>query len=165
MRGARAVFLTLGLAVVALVVQATVFRRFELITPDLVVVVVILAALSLRPEAALVMGFLCGLLVDISVGTTVLGLRALTYTAVSFLAVQTRHRADSGPVAAGIWVGLLSLVAVTFFLVVGILFGQSAELGGQMIRRLIQVPLANLVAAIFAAVPITRLLHTGGRRA
>lgn len=164
MRGPRAALITLGLCVVALVIQATVFRRFQLVTPDLVVVVVILASLSLRPEAALVMGFVAGLLVDISVGTTVLGLRALTYTAVAFLATRTRHRADSGPVAAGIWVGLLSLVAVAFFLLVGILFGQSAELGGQMLRRLVQVPLANLVAAILFAVPITRLLQSGGRR-
>lgn len=165
MRGTRAAFLTLGLAVVALVVQATVFRRFQLITPDLVVVVVILASLTLRPEAALVMGFLSGLLVDVSVGTTVLGLRALTYTAVAFLAIRTRSRADSGPIAAGVWVGLLSLVSVGFFLLVGILFGQSAELGSQMLRRIIQVPLANLVAAVLFAVPVTRILQSGGRRA
>jgi rod shape-determining protein MreD len=164
MRGARAALVTFVLAVGALVIQATVFRRFQVITPDLVAVVVILSSLSLRAELALVMGFVSGLLVDVSVGTTVLGLRALTYTAVAFLAVRTRNRADSGPVAAGVWVGLLSLVAVGFFLLVGILFGQSAELGSQMLRRLVQVPLANLVAAMIFAVPVTTLLQSSGRR-
>jgi len=164
MRSARGLLISLGLAILALIVQATVFRRFQFVTPDLVVVVVILASLSLRPELTLVVGFVAGLLVDVSVGTTVLGLRALTYTAVAFIAVQTRSRADSSPLAVGVWAGLLTLVSVAFFLMVGVLFGQSAELGGQVFRRLIQVPLANLVAAGTLAIPVTRLYQAGARR-
>ncbi len=164
MGSVRGLLISLGLAILALIVQATLFRRFEFVTPDLVVVVVILGSLNLRPELALVAGFIAGLLVDVSVGTTVLGLRALTYTAIAFIAIQTRSRADSSPLAVGVWAGLLTLVSVAFFLMVGVLFGQSAELGGQVFRRLVQVPLANVVAAGILAVPITRLYQLGARR-
>jgi rod shape-determining protein MreD len=165
MRTPRAVLLTLALAVAALVIQATLFRRFTWLVPDLVVLVVILSVLSLRPEVALVIGFVAGGLVDVSLASTVLGLRALTYTVVAFTAIRTRHRADSGPIAVGAWAGVLTLMSVALFLVVGVLFGQSAELGGQMLRRLIAVPLTNAVCGALLAVPMTRLLQPGGRRA
>ena len=58
MRSPRPVLITLGLAVFGLVLQATLFRRFTWLVPDLVVLVVILATLSLRAEVALVIGFL-----------------------------------------------------------------------------------------------------------
>jgi rod shape-determining protein MreD len=165
MRTPRAVLITVALAVAALVIQATLFRRFTWLVPDLVVLVVILSVLSLRPEVALVIGFVAGGLVDVSLASTVLGLRALTYTVVAFAAIRTRHRADSGPIAVGAWAGLLTLMSVVLFLVVGVLFGQSAELGGQMLRRLIAVPLTNAACGALLAVPMTRLLQPGGRRA
>ena len=165
MRSPRPVLITLGLAVVALVLQATLFRRFTWLVPDLVVLVVILATLSLRPEAALVIGFLGGALVDVSLASTVLGLRALIYTVVAFLAVRTRERADSGPFAVGIWAGFLTLVSVALLVVVGVLFGQSAELGDAMLRRFIEVPITNAVCAALLAGPVTRLLQSGEHRA
>lgn len=165
MRGTRPVLITLGLALVGLVIQATVFRRFLWLVPDLVVLVVILASLTLRPETALLCGFLAGVLVDLSLGSSLLGLRALTYTVVTYLAVRSRQRAESGPIAVGIWAGALTLAAVTVLLLVGLLFGQSAELGTQMLRRLVLVPLSNTLLAVLFVVPFTRLLEKGGRRA
>jgi len=165
MRGTRPVLITLGLALAGLVIQATVFRRFIWLVPDLVVLVVILASLSLRPETALLCGFLAGVLVDLSLGSSLLGLRALTYTVVTYLAVRSRQRAESGPIAVGIWTGALTLAAVTVLLLVGLLFGQSAELGTQMVRRLVLVPLSNTLLAVLLVIPFTRLLEKGGRRA
>jgi rod shape-determining protein MreD len=153
------------LAVLGLILQATLFRRFTWLVPDLVVLVVILATLSLRAEIALVIGFLAGALFDVSLASSVLGLRALVYTVVAYLAVRTRQRADSGPLAVGIWAGLLSLVSVALLVVVGVLFGQSAELGDAMLRRFIEVPITNAVCAALLAIPVTRLMQTGGRRA
>jgi rod shape-determining protein MreD len=155
---------TLGLAVAGLVIQATLFRRFTWLVPDLVVLVVILSVLSVRPEVALVMGFVAGALVDVSLASSVLGLRALTYTVVVFTGIRTRHRADSGPIAVGVWTGVLTLLSVTLFLVVGLLFGQSAELSGQMVRRFLEVPATNAVCGALLAVPVTRLLQSNGRR-
>ena len=73
MRSPRPVLITLALAVFGLVLQATLFRRFTWLVPDLVVLVVILATLSLRGEVALVIGFLAGALVDVSLASSVLG--------------------------------------------------------------------------------------------
>lgn len=165
MRGVKPVLITLGLAILGLVIQATLFRRFNWLVPDLVVLVVILASLSLRSETALLCGFLSGALVDVSLGSSLLGLRALTYTVVAFVAARSRQRADAGPLAVAIWAGGLTLAAVTVLLLVGLLFGQSAELGTQMLRRLIQVPLSNAVLAALLVIPFTRLLEKGGRRA
>lgn len=164
MTSPRPVLITLGLAVVGLVLQATLFRRFTWLVPDLVVLIVILATLSLRAEVALVIGFLSGALVDVSLASTVLGLRALIYTVVAYLAVRTRQRADSGPLAVGIWAGFLTLVSVVLLVVVGVLFGQSAELGDAMLRRFLEVPITNAVCAALLVGPVTRLLQTGGRR-
>ena len=149
---------------VGLVLQATLFRRFTWLVPDLVVLIVILATLSLRAEVALVIGFLSGALVDVSLASSVLGLRALIYTVVAYLAVRTRQRADSGSLAVGIWAGLLTLVSVVLLVVVGVLFGQSAELGDAMLRRFLEVPITNAVCAALLVGPVTRLLQTGGRR-
>ena len=164
MTSPRPVLITLGLAVAGLVLQATLFRRFTWLVPDLVVLIVILATLSLRAEVALVIGFLSGALVDVSLASTVLGLRALIYTVVAYLAVRTRRRADSGPLAVGIWTGLLTLVSVVLLVVVGVLFGQSAELGDTMLRRFLEVPITNAVCAALLVGPVTRLLEIGGRR-
>jgi rod shape-determining protein MreD len=164
MTSPRPVLITLGLAVAGLVLQATLFRRFTWLVPDLVVLIVILATLSLRAEVALVIGFLSGALVDVSLASTVLGLRALIYTVVAYLAVRTRQRADSGPLAVGIWAGFLTLVSVVLLVVVGVLFGQSAELGDAMFRRFLEVPITNAVCAALLVGPVTRLLQTGGRR-
>ena len=89
MRSPRPVLITLALAVLGLVLQATLFRRFTWLVPDLVVLVVILASLSLRGEVALVIGFLGGALVDVSSASSVLGLRARVYTVVAFVALRT----------------------------------------------------------------------------
>jgi rod shape-determining protein MreD len=164
MRSPRPVLITLGLAVVGLVLQATLFRRFTWLVPDLVVLVVILGTLSLRPEIALVIGFLAGALVDVSLASSVLGLRALIYTVVAYLALRTRQRADFGPIAVGVWAGFLSLVSVALVVVIGVLFGQSAELGDAMLRRFIEVPITNAVCGALLAIPVTRLLQSGGRR-
>jgi rod shape-determining protein MreD len=150
--------------VFGLILQATLFRRFTWLVPDLVVLVVILATLSLQAEVALVIGFLAGALFDVSLASSVLGLRALVYTVVAYVAVRTRQRADSGPLAVGIWAGFLSLISVLLVVVVGVLFGQSAELGDAMLRRFIEVPLTNAVCAALLAIPVTRLMQSGGRR-
>ena len=164
MRSPRPVLIALGLAVFGLILQATLFRRFTWLVPDLVVLVVILATLSLQAEVALVIGFLAGALFDVSLASSVLGLRALVYTVVAYVAVRTRQRADSGPLAVGIWAGFLSLISVLLVVVVGVLFGQSAELGDAMLRRFIEVPLTNAVCAALLAIPVTRLMQSGGRR-
>ena len=159
MREFRPGLIAFLLALVGLVIQATLFRRFEWFTPDLVVLVVCVAALTLTATAELLLGFFAGALVDVSIASSVLGLRSLTYTVVAYLAIRSRESAESGFLAVGVWVAVLSLISVVVLLLVGITFGQSGELGSQMARRLVQVPLSNLVLAAVLSVPITRVLQ------
>ena len=147
------------LALVGLVIQSTLFRRFDWFTPDLVVLVVCIAAFTLASTAELLLGFLAGALVDVSIASSVLGLRSFTYTVVAYLAIRSRESAETGFLAVGVWVGVLTLISVVVLLVVGITFGQSNELGTQVNRRLLQVPLSNLVLAALVSVPMTRLLQ------
>jgi rod shape-determining protein MreD len=164
MRRMRSGLLAVALVLLALVVQSTLFRRFRFLTPDLVLLVVILSCLSLRPEGALILGFGGGLLVDLAVGNTVIGLRALSYTAVAYVAVRTRERTDVGMVAVGIWAGALTLVGVILFLVLGTLFGQAEVIGGQPVRRMLQVPLTNAVLGALLGSSVARLVGSGRHR-
>lgn len=159
MRGIRPVVAALLMALLGLVIQSTLFRRFNWLTPDLVVVVVCMAGFTLSPNAALWVGFGAGALVDLSIASSVLGLRALVYTVVAFLAIRTRGRAESGFLVTGLWIAVLSLISVLLLLVVGITFGQSGELGGQIVERVLQVPISNFVIGALVAVPLGRLLQ------
>ena len=94
--------------VVAVVVQTTLFAQLRFITPDLVMLVVIMLTLTrIRPELVLLSAFLSGLLVDL-LGSSLLGLRAVVFTVVAYIGLRTRERAEIGRFATAIWAGLLS---------------------------------------------------------
>lgn len=160
---ARQILVASLVLVVAVVVQTTLFSRFEFVTPDLVLLISILfATTGLRAEAVLVMSFLGGLIVDL-LGSTVLGLRAAVFTVAAYLAVRTVHRVDLGPVAVALWVGALSLVGVALFLVLGTLFGQGGLVGTDLGRRIVLVPLANMVLSLPVAPILNRFLSVDPR--
>jgi len=144
--------LTVGLLLlVALVLQTTLFSQIEVFTPDLVMLVVIVLGLTkIRPELVLAIGFVSGLAVDL-LGTAVLGLRAMVFTVVAFLALRTRERADIGRFVTALWAGLITLAGIVLLILVGTLFGQTVLLGEGVVDRLVLVPIANLIVAwIFA---------------
>ncbi len=153
-----------GALVAAVVIQTSVFGRFRLgsVAPDLVMVVVVLASLRLPGTIALVTGFAGGLIMD-ALSSDALGLRAAVYSAVVFLALRTRERADAGPVAAAVWIGLLSMFGILLLVVLGTLFGQVELAGAQMVRRIILVPLFNLILA-FLMIPLIERMQLPQRR-
>jgi rod shape-determining protein MreD len=157
MRGRTA--LVIGLTVVlAVVIQTTLFGRLRVVTPDLVLLIGILLALTrVRPEAALGVAFISGLIVDL-LGATLLGLRAVVYTVVAYAAIRTKERAELGRVTIALWAGLLTLVGVVLLILVGTLFGQVSLLGENVVSRMILVPLANLAVAGFLAPTFVRLV-------
>lgn len=146
----RTVLVVAILLLVALVIQSTLFSQTSVFVPDLVMLVVLLLALTrLRPEVVLGVAFLSGLAVDL-LGSSVLGLRAIVFTTVAYLAIRTKERADLGRVVTGLWVGLLTLAGMILLVLVGTLFGQTVLLGDGVIELLLLVPLANgLLAWIF----------------
>ena len=151
MRGRTA--LVIGLTVViAVVIQTTLFGRLRVVTPDLVMLIGIMLALTrIRTEAVLGVAFLSGLIIDL-LGASLIGLRAVVYTTVAYIAIRTRERAEmGGRVTIALWVGLLTLLGVVLLLLIGTLFGQAALIGEGAVSVMILVPLANVaVAALFA---------------
>jgi rod shape-determining protein MreD len=157
MRGRTA--LVIGLMVVfAVVVQTTLFGRLRIVTPDLVLLIGILLALTkVRPEAVLGVAFISGLIVDL-LGASLLGLRAVVYTVIAYIAIRTKERAELGRVTIAIWAGVLTLVGVVMLILIGTLFGQVSLLGESAVSRMILVPLANLAVAGLMAPTFVRLV-------
>lgn len=146
------------LLLVAVVVQTTLFSQTEVFVPDLVMLVVILLSLTrLRSEAVLAIGFLAGLAVDL-LGSSVLGLRAIVFTVVVYLAFRTRERADIGRIITALWAGMLTFGGVVLLLLIGTLFGQTVLLGDGVVDLLILVPLANLILSWIFAPIVVRMI-------
>ena len=156
---ARTVGVVFLLIVVAVIVQTTLFGRLRVITPDLVMLLSIVLALTrMRPEAVLGTAFGSGLIIDL-LGSSLLGLRAIVFTVVVYVAVRTRERAEIGRIATGLWTGLLTLAGVILLVLIGTLFGESSLLGEHVRSRIFLVPLANMVIAAVLAPTIVRLVN------
>ncbi len=155
---ARTFAVVFFVVLVAVVIQTTLFGRVRVITPDLVLLVSILLALTrIRPEVVLGIAFTSGLTIDL-LGSSLLGLRAIVFTTAAYIAIRTRERADIGRIATAIWAGLISLVAVLLLVVVATLFGQSSILGEHVATRLLTVPLANALLAFIVAPTLVRVV-------
>ena len=156
---ARTVGVVFLLLLVAVVLQTTLFGRVRIITPDLVMLLSIVLALTrLRPEAVLVTAFGSGLIIDL-LGSSLLGLRAIVFISVVFVAFRTKERAEVGRVATAFWAGLLTFAGVILLVLLGTLFGESSLLGEHVRSRIFLVPLANMVIAGLVAPMIVRLVN------
>ena len=154
----RTVIVVAVVLLVAIVLQTTLFSQTSLFTPDLVMLVAIMLCLTrIRPELTLGLAFVAGLAVDL-LGSAVLGLRAIVFTVVAYLALRTRERADIGRVITGIWAGLLTLAGVVLLLLVGTLFGQTVLLGEGVVDLLFLVPIANMILAFIFAPLFVRVV-------
>lgn len=142
----------------ALVLQTTLISQIDLFTPDLVMLLVILLGLTkIRPELVLALGFVSGLAVDL-LGSAVLGLRAMVFTVIAYLALRTRDRADIGRIVTGVWAGMLTFAGVVLLILIGTLFGQTVLLGAGVVDQLFLVPIANLILALLFAPLFVRLI-------
>lgn len=151
---------------VAVLVQTTLFGQFRFFTPDLVMLVVIMLAWTrLQPEAMLGVAFLSGLVVDL-LGSSLLGLRAVVFTLVGYLALRTRERAELGRLAAALWTGVITFTGVVLLVLIGTLFGQTSLLSEGVTTRVFVVPAANLVLAAVIAPWFVRMIdrETGSLR-
>lgn len=151
-----------ALFVLALMVllQTTFFRTVRPfgVAPDLVMLVVILAARWLPAEQALVYGFTAGIVMDL-LGTTPLGLRGLVLTVVAYLVVRFRDWVETSPPATLVSVAAFSAVGVGLLLVIGTLFGQATLAEANVLRRFLLVPFWNTILALALAPAMTSLLN------
>ena len=94
---ARPVALSILLVLVAVVIQTTLFGPGRIqpfgAAPMLVLSVVIACVRYLDSEPALLLGFTAGLLLDL-LGGSPLGLWAMVYVVVTYVALRVRHRAE-----------------------------------------------------------------------
>jgi rod shape-determining protein MreD len=157
MRGRTGIVVALTM-LLAILIQTTLFGRVGIVTPDLVLLAVILLALTrIRVEAVLAIAFASGLMIDL-LGSPLLGLRAMVFTTVAYVAVRTKERAELGRITIAIWVGILTLFGMMLLILVGTLFGQASLLGEDTVSRMILVPLANALLAALLAPTFVRVV-------
>ena len=82
--------LSVLLVMVAALVQTSVFHSIRPLgaSPDVVLLLVVVGAVWLRPEAAVLLGFVGGLVLDL-LGSAPLGLSGLAFTVGSYLTVRS----------------------------------------------------------------------------
>ena len=147
---ARPVVIALGLVILAVVLQTTIFAPGRIqpfgAAPNLVLLVVIGCARYLDPEPALLVGFTGGLLVDL-LSSSPLGLWAMVLTAVTFVTLKVRSRAADGPFIIAVGVFALTLLGQVLFVFVGTLFGQKTIEDPQVVRKLVLPAVYNVILA------------------
>jgi rod shape-determining protein MreD len=154
----RPALLVVGILLIAIVLQTTLFSQTNLVIPDLVMLCVMLFALTrMRPEVVLGIAFLAGLVVDL-LGSRLLGLQAIVFTVVAYLAIRTRDRAEVGRIGTALWAGVLTFAGAVLLYVVGTLFGENVLFGNGVLRLLLLVPLANAVLAGLFGPLVVRLV-------
>lgn len=154
----RPALVVVGMLLIAVVLQTTLFSQTHIVVPDLVMLSVILLALTrLRHEVVLAIAFVAGLVVDL-LGSGLLGLQAIVFTVVAYLALRTRERADIGRLVTALWAGLLTFAGAVLIFIVGTLFGENVLFGKGVLELLFLVPLANAVLAGFFAPMVVRLI-------
>jgi rod shape-determining protein MreD len=160
----RAIGLSLLAAAVAVLLQTTLFAQVRVleVAPDLVMLTVIAVARRLDAEPAVLLGFTSGLAIDL-LGSSPLGLRSLVFTLVAYATVRTRDRFDINVIATGIAVVLLSLLGVVLIAVIGTLFGEASFRDPYVFRKILLVPLYNLVLGL-GVFPLVTLVVAGSRR-
>ena len=157
---------SLLLILIAVLVQTTLFatggiRPFQ-VAPDLVMVVTIVAARWLDDDAALLVGFTGGVLIDLLV-SSLLGWRALTITLVAYMAVRARSRFDLGLMSGSLVVLMLSFAGVVLLAVIGTLFGESTLTEPDALRRIMLVPVYNFLLAFLVQPLVGRAMQSRSR--
>lgn len=121
-------FLVMGaMVLLAVAVQSTLLARLTLlgVIPQLVLVVVVSLAFLDGPRVGLVAGFAGGMLQDLLLPQSVIGLTALVYTLVGYGVGALRQFAPSGSVWSPVFaVALASAVAEFGYAMLAIILGQ-----------------------------------------
>jgi rod shape-determining protein MreD len=119
----------LAAVVVALVVQVTLFPHvaWHGIVPNLCLLVVVAAALTVEAPFALVLGFAAGLTLDLAPPADhVAGRWALALTVAAFLAARVRQDQKPSALAVVATVAAASFVATSMFALSGVLLQDPA---------------------------------------
>jgi rod shape-determining protein MreD len=149
-----------ALLFIALLLQITVMSDLRVgpAAPDLMLLLAVCAGMADGPETGALAGFAAGLLIDLFVQTTPLGLTALTYCLVGF-GVGTLRRTV---IRENWWLApLTSLIGsgagVGLFVVIGVMVGQS-QLTAVSTTTLVEIATTVAIMNAVLAVPTIRLV-------
>lgn len=150
---------SLTLVLLAVLVQTTVFhavRPFG-VSPDAVLLTVIACGQWLKPEPAVLLGFVGGLTFDMF-GTAPLGLHALAYTLAAYATVRVGDRFNYGLYFSVSALGAITFTGIATVSLIGTLFGEGTLGSLGIVRTLVLVPLYNMILGL-AALPMTTWLY------
>ena len=137
--------------VLALVVQTTVFGAGGIeplgVAPAFVTLVVIAIGPYVEAEYHVLLGFTAGIFMDL-MGSSTLGLWAMTLTIVAYATVRLRERFNEGILLTAFLVFSLTLLGQLIFITVGTLFGQDVVADASVVAKVILPAVWNLVLAI-----------------
>ncbi len=157
----RALFAVLAIAI-ALVLQVSLFPHLAWhgIVPNLCLLVVVGAALSIDAPSAMLLGFAAGVALDLAPPADhVAGRWALALTVVAFLAARVRQ--DVKPTATAVigTVAAASFIGTSIFALTGMLLGE-----GQSVPELLQViAVAVLWDVLLTPIVLPPLMKMFGR--
>jgi len=154
----RAVIAALAIAV-ALVLQVSLFPHFAWhgIVPNLCLLVVVAAALTINAPSAMLLGFAAGVALDlVPPADHVAGRWALALTVVAFLAARVRQ--DVKPTATAVvgTVAAASFVGTSIFALTGLLLGESGSVPDLLVVIGVAV-LWDVLLTPFVLPPLMRL--------
>ena len=152
----RSVAFSLGLVVVAVLIQTTLFGDGAIqplgASPLLVLVTIMACVRYLEPEPALLLGFTGGLLLDLLGGSPV-GLWAMVMTVVAYLTLRLRARADDGALVVAIGVMGMAALGQVLFLMASTLFGQRLLATGGIVKQIVLPAIYTAILGV-AVIPI-----------
>lgn len=154
-----AVLVLLLLLAVVLQVSFFGFLAYDGVVPNLVLLVVVGAALTRGPQVAAGLGFVGGMLIDLAPPADhVAGRWALALVVVGYVAGRVRTDASRSTVVALVTVAAASFVGTSLFALSGMLLGDSVTSAEAL--RVIPVALGyDLLLAPFVLPPVLRLFR------
>jgi rod shape-determining protein MreD len=150
----------LGAVVLALVVQVTLFPHLAWhgIVPNLCLLVVVAAALTVEAPFALLLGFAAGLTLDLAPPADhVAGRWALALTVAAFLAARVRQDVKPTALAVVGTVAAASFVATSLFALTGVLLSDPAMSVGGLLEVVLVAVVWDVLLTPFVLPPLMRL--------
>ncbi|HEY0643982.1 MAG TPA: rod shape-determining protein MreD [Nocardioides sp.] len=150
----------LGAVVVALVVQVTLFPHLAWhgIVPNLCLLVVVAAALTVEAPFALLLGFAAGLTLDLAPPADhVAGRWALALTIAAFLAARVRQDVKPTALAVVGTVAAASFVATSLFALSGVLLSDPAMSVGGLLEVVLVAVVWDVLLTPFVLPPLMKL--------
>jgi rod shape-determining protein MreD len=145
--------------VVALVLQVSLFPHlaWQGVVPNLCLLVVVAAALTINAPSALLLGFAAGVALDLAPPADhVAGRWALALTVVAFLAVRVRQDVRPTAVAVVATVAAASFVGTSIFALTGLLLGDSWSVA-ELLRVVAIAVVWDVLLTPFVLPPLMRL--------